>query len=230
MRLVPLNCWNLTLFALMPSRADTKKIVYHWYRQWCLRCRRYNQTVSGNRCIGFYYSTKYAKFVNVPTNMKKSFIRKDDFLVFAKIDIIVELVARSENKANGYEDSILKPIEFFKKSIENLFLKFENTTKVVCEMLNYWERWCRWTHILNLYMHTYIIPFSQDYGLASHTNHVVCVNFIREWWNLQFNVDSELQICEKFFSWQVYLLSGFLTEICWNFWWLTWDTNPDFCD
>ena len=24
-------------------------------------------------------------------------------------------------------------------------------------------------------------PFSQDYGLASHTTHVVWVNFIREW-------------------------------------------------
>ena len=33
--------------------------------------------------------------------------------------------------------------------------------------------------------------FSQDYGIASHIIHVVCVNFIREWWDLQFNVDSE---------------------------------------
>ena len=37
-------------------------------------------------------------------------------------------------------------------------------------------------------------PFSQDYGRASHTTHVVCVNFIREWRDLQFNVDSERQI------------------------------------
>ena len=46
------------------------------------------------------------------------------------------------------------------------------------------------------YIHTYIHnwpfpPFSQDYGLVSHTAHVVCVNFIHEWWDLQFNVDSE---------------------------------------
>ena len=39
-------------------------------------------------------------------------------------------------------------------------------------------------------------PFSQDYGLASHTTHVVCVNFIHQW---QFNVDSERQIFEKLF-------------------------------
>ena len=30
--------------------------------------------------------------------------------------------------------------------------------------------------------------------LVSHTTHVVCVNFIREWRDLQFNVDSEWQI------------------------------------
>ena len=37
------------------------------------------------------------------------------------------------------------------------------------------------------------IPFSQDYDLPSYTTHVVCINFIREWWDLQFNVDSEQQ-------------------------------------
>ena len=42
-------------------------------------------------------------------------------------------------------------------------------------------------------------PFSQDYSLASHTTHVVCVNFIREWRDIQFNVDSERQIFEKLF-------------------------------
>ena len=55
------------------------------------------------------------------------------------------------------------------------------------------------------FLHTYIHnwplqpPFSQDYGLASHTSHVECVNFIREWWDLQFNVDSERQIFKKLF-------------------------------
>ena len=35
--------------------------------------------------------------------------------------------------------------------------------------------------------------------LASHTTHVVCVNFICEWRDLQFNVVSERQIFEKLF-------------------------------
>ena len=37
-------------------------------------------------------------------------------------------------------------------------------------------------------------PFSQDYDIVSHTTYVVCVNFIRESWELQFNVDPEWQI------------------------------------
>ena len=42
------------------------------------------------------------------------------------------------------------------------------------------------------YIHNWPLQrFSQDYGLASHTTHVVGVNFIREWRDLQFNVDSE---------------------------------------
>ena len=36
-------------------------------------------------------------------------------------------------------------------------------------------------------------PFSQAYDLASHTTHVVCVNFMRECLTV-FNVDSERQI------------------------------------
>ena len=40
-------------------------------------------------------------------------------------------------------------------------------------------------------------PRSQAYDLATHTTHIVCVNFIRKWWDLQFNVDSEQQIFEK---------------------------------
>ena len=39
--------------------------------------------------------------------------------------------------------------------------------------------------------------FSQDYGLASHTTHAVCDNFIHEWRDLQCNVNSVRQISEK---------------------------------
>ena len=48
------------------------------------------------------------------------------------------------------------------------------------------------------YIHNWPLqPFSQNYALASHTTHFECVNFIREWRDLQFNVDSERQIFEK---------------------------------
>ena len=42
--------------------------------------------------------------------------------------------------------------------------------------------------------------FSQNYGLASHTTYIVCVHFIRELRDLQFNVDSERQIFQKSFN------------------------------
>ena len=35
--------------------------------------------------------------------------------------------------------------------------------------------------------------------MGSHTTHIVCLNFIREWCDLKFNVEPELQIFEKTF-------------------------------
>ena len=55
-----------------------------------------------------------------------------------------------------------------------------------------------------------VTTLQSDYCLASHTSHVACVNFIREFWDLQFKVDSGRQT----FSWQFYLLSEFLPELC----------------
>ena len=67
--------------------------------------------------------------------------------------------------------------------------------------------------IVTIALQTYIIghykPSVRIIDLVSHTTHVVYVNFMREWRDLQFNVDSERQI----FSWQFYLLSEFLPEI-----------------
>ena len=76
-------------------------------------------------------------------------------------------------------------------------------------------------YVTQLIIHTYrhnwpLQPSSQDYGLASHTTHVECVNFIREWQNLRFNVDSERQIFEKLFHGRFILLSEFLPEIYWE--------------
>ena len=59
------------------------------------------------------------------------------------------------------------------------------------------------THIYNWPLQ----PFNQDYGLASYTTHIVCINFTCEWRDLQFNVDSERQIFEETFPGQVYCLS-----------------------
>ena len=86
-------------------------------------------------------------------------------------------------------------------------------------------------NIIHTYIHNWSLqPFSQDYGLASYTTHVVFVNFMCEWRDLQLYVDSERQNFEKLFH----------SEICWeevaeeiffifHVWWLTWDTNPGFC-
>ena len=43
-------------------------------------------------------------------------------------------------------------------------------------------------------------PSVRIIDLASHTTYVVCVNFIHNWWDLQFKVDSERQIFEKLFT------------------------------
>ena len=93
-------------------------------------------------------------------------------------------------------------------------------------------------------MHTYIHnwplqPFSQDYGLASHTIHVVSVNFILEWQDLQFNVDFERAIFEKLFKANLFTLGVFARNLLreirrrniffhFSFSCLTWYTNPSF--
>ena len=72
-----------------------------------------------------------------------------------------------------------------------------------------------WGYKIHTYIHNWPLQsFSQDHGLAStHTIYVVYVNFIREWRDLQFNVDSELQIFEKLFHEAWILLSSSLESI-----------------
>ena len=55
--------------------------------------------------------------------------------------------------------------------------------KVDSEWLIFEEHFYCFRHINNWPLY----PFSQDNGLASHATHVVCVNFIRQWRDLQFN-------------------------------------------
>ena len=65
---------------------------------------------------------------------------------------------------------------------------------------------------------TYLIghcnPSVRIIDLVSHTTYVVCVNFIDNWRDLQFLKSTPNDRFLRSFSWQIYLLSGFLPEIC----------------
>ena len=52
---------------------------------------------------------------------------------------------------------------------------------------------CNFSFMLDyLYIHDWSLqPFSQDCNLASHITSVVCVSFIEEWQDLEFQVDSK---------------------------------------
>ena len=79
---------------------------------------------------------------------------------------------------------------------------------------------------LHTYIHNWPLqPFSQDYGLGSHIAYGVCVNFMREWRDLQFNVvysqsfwekSAEKKSPKKYFFFQIW------------FWCLIWDKTPGF--
>ena len=104
-------------------------------------------------------------------------------------------------------------IKYFFSRSSAAFRNFSFATLVV--MINYVLMFSKWIikSFLSLHfyarhqpkffnLHTYIHnwplqPFRQDYGLASHTTHVVCVNLIHERRDLQFSVDYEWQIFEK---------------------------------
>ena len=73
-----------------------------------------------------------------------------------------------------------------------------------------------WNYISRFIHNSSLQSFSQEYGLASHTTHVVCVNFIHEWRDLRFNINLEWQIFEKLFHSRFILLSEFLPQICWG--------------
>ena len=50
------------------------------------------------------------------------------------------------------------------------------------------------------YIHNWPLqPFSHYYDLITHITYIVCVNFLHNWWDLQFKVDSERQIFEQIF-------------------------------
>ena len=95
-------------------------------------------------------------------------------------------------------------------------------------------KWLHWS--IYTYKHNWPFqPFSMDYDQAFHTPHVVYVNFIHEWRDLQFNAGSEWKIFEKHFKagcCQKFAVKGncrkniFFFHI--SFWCLTWYTKPGF--
>ena len=59
------------------------------------------------------------------------------------------------------------------------------------------------------YIHNWPLqPFSQDYGLASHTTHVVSFHFIHEW--------RDLKIFDKLFHGTITYSQSFWPYICWE--------------
>ena len=90
---------------------------------------------------------------------------------------------------------------------------------------------CRSTGFIS---HSLIQTFSQEYEIACHTTYVACVNFLYmsgAAYILQWTPNDRFL---SRFPWQFYLLSEFLTEICWaevaeiifSFWCLTtWGLN-----
>ena len=53
---------------------------------------------------------------------------------------------------------------------------------------------------LHTYIHNWSLqPFSQDYGLAAHITHVVCVNFIHEWGTFSLTSTTNDRFFEEIF-------------------------------
>ena len=95
------------------------------------------------------------------------------------------------------------------------------------------------SYVLYQIIHCNWHTFIQDYGLASHTNYFVWDNFIHEWRDLQFNVDSALQRLEKLLYSSVTYCQSFCQKYAQRkspkkyiffflFRCLTWDTSPCF--
>ena len=86
---------------------------------------------------------------------------------------------------------------------------------------------------INKYLHTYIIGhYKYTVRIIDLVSHTTYVNFIPKWRDLQLTTATALL---RNFSWQFYLLTEFLTEICWQeiafatlFWHLSWCSNPGF--
>ena len=104
-----------------------------------------------------------------------------------------------------------------KHSIEVSLKILQSKTKKCILLLNNSYENNKQIFVVNT-LRTYVIghynPSVSIIELVSHTTYLACVNFIHKWRVLQFKVASERQIFLRNFSWQFYLLSEILAEIC----------------
>ena len=68
---------------------------------------------------------------------------------------------------------------------------------------------------IHIYINGHYNPSVRIIDLVSHTTYVVNVNFLHEWRDLNFKVDSEQQIFWETFHGN-FIYSEFLPDICWE--------------
>ena len=130
---------------------------------------------------------QFCLFTNPYANIKMSFIWKDDF--FSKIGIFCKSIAGLLPRV---VQAYTQPYKFGGR-IKLIICQIRHELSVTI-------------HKIGIHIHWPLQPFSQDYWPSfSHHLCCVCVNFIHKW----------RQIFLRNFSYQFYLLSEFLPEICW---------------
>ena len=123
------------------------------------------------------------------------------YVKYSHFDAVKEIKRQAKETFSNQNKNERKG--FLSTIVYRLFICLKTTIK---DRNSYWNKIFRIKNLKDalkyghLQQHSWSLqPFSQDYGLASHTTHVVYVSLIREWRDLQCNVDSERQIFEKLF-------------------------------
>ena len=137
--------------------------------------------------------------------------------------------SRFEIVNNAFDDLVLRIsvviIATIPISLSNWFWKFlclHNGTLYEWGILNGWVVYVWQANIsckIELAdIHIFFVHYTPSVRIidimVSHTIYVVCFNFIHKWWDLQSTPNDRFFL--RNFSWQFYLLSEFLTEICWG--------------
>ena len=127
----------------------------------------------------FFFRPLFGRYATLPVSRQRAMVRETkDLFTFICWRALMIAICSFPAK---YKDIIL--------------LRLNYTTHNFLSECNRWKCFCK---LIHTYIHNRPLqPFSRDYGLASHSTHFVCVNFIHECRDLQFNVDSERQIFDK---------------------------------